>query len=177
MGIILIAINSLLSACGGQVVRSTPNYFIPPTLVSTAEVIILVSPTPLPPTPTPSCDNRLVFDRDVTVPDLSEFAPGAPIDKVWGVTNSGSCNWDAGFVVRLISGDAMGADAEQALFPARSGSQAELRINFVAPDDAGTYQSSWQAYGPNGEPFGDLFFIVIKVEPRLLEAPTEEGSP
>jgi hypothetical protein len=53
---------------------------------------------------------------------------------------------------------------EQALYPARSGTQVELRIVFTAPNEPGIYRSAWQAHDPEGQPFGDQFFIEIVVE-------------
>ena len=54
---------------------------------------------------------------------------------------------------------------EQALYPARAGGQATLRITFTAPLDAGTYQSAWQAFNPDGAAFGDAIFMTINVSP------------
>ena len=82
------------------------------------------------------------------------MTPGESIDKEWLVTNSGSCNWDSVIVLKLISGDAMGVPSEQALYPARAGTQATLRIVFTAPQNIGTYQSAWQAFAPDGTAFG-----------------------
>lgn len=172
--ILLLTIN-LLSACGGQVARSTPDYFIPPTLAQQPEPIPLKSPTPPPPTTTPECSNLLSFIEDVTVPDGTVFAPGESIEKVWLVENSGSCNWDGNYRLQLVSGNPMGAENIQALFPARSGSEAQLRIVFKAPLEGGGYQSSWQAYTPESQPFGDLIFILIEVDPGL--APDPETTP
>ena len=60
----------------------------------------------------------------------------------------------------------MGASTEQALFPARSGTQALVRISFTAPEEPGAYRSAWQAFDPQDQPFGDPFFIeVIVPEP------------
>jgi hypothetical protein len=39
-----------------------------------------------------------------------------------------------------------------------------LRMVFTAPQEAGTYRSAWQAYDPDGGPFGDPFYIEIVVE-------------
>ena len=74
------------------------------------------------------------------------MAPGSTLDKQWLVQNSGDCNWDARYRLRLISGDALGAATEQALYPARAGTQATLRILFTAPQEAGDYVSEWQAF-------------------------------
>ena len=58
----------------------------------------------------------------------------------------------------------MGATTEQALYPARAGAQATIRISFTAPGEPGTYTTAWQAVDPNGEPFGDAVFMEIVVE-------------
>ncbi len=69
----------------------------------------------------------------------------------------------------------MGAAHEQALFPARSGTESELRISFVAPNGSGEYYGKWQAYNPEGQPFGEWFSIVIEVDATL--APTPSPTP
>ena len=79
------------------------------------------------------------------------------------MTNSGSCNWNASYRLKLVGGDVMGATAEQALYPARAGTQVPLRIVFTAPLLAGIYQSAWQAYSPDGAPFGDAIYMTINV--------------
>ena len=58
----------------------------------------------------------------------------------------------------------MGATTTQALYPARAGAQATLRIVFTAPSDTGTYISTWQAFAPDGEAFGDTIYIQIVVQ-------------
>ena len=106
----------------------------------------------------------LAFMEDVTFPDYSIVAPGSTLDKQWLVQNSGSCNWDNRYRLRLISGAALGASIEQAIFPARAGMQANLQIIFTAPTEAGEYTSEWQAFDENGIPFGESFFIKIIVQ-------------
>jgi hypothetical protein len=97
------------------------------------------------------------------VPDGTIVAPGEVIDKQWQVENSGTCNWNERYRLRRISGPALGAPDEQALYPARGGTQAVIRIQLVAPPDPGTYRSAWQAYNPQGEPFGDPIYVEILV--------------
>jgi len=67
--------------------------------------------------------------------------------------------------LKWIGGDTLGAAEVQPLFPARPGTQATLRILFVAPSVEGPYESAWQAVDPNGNVFGDLIFIKILVSP------------
>ncbi len=166
-GFILLAMTLLLPACGEQVAFSTPEYFIPPTLSNQTGPIKFETPTPILPTPTTTCENNLTFVDDVTIPDGSKFAPGDVIEKVWLVENTGTCNWNASYRIRFIDGDPMGAKLEQALFPARSGAEAEIQITFVAPNQSGLVISSWQAYSPEGQPFGMIVYISIVVDPNL----------
>jgi hypothetical protein len=114
--------------------------------------------------PTPACSNILTFLEDVSIPDGSLVKPGEALDKRWLVQNNGSCNWNEQYRLKLISGPAMGVSAEQALYPARSGTQAILRILFSAPVEPGIARSSWQAVSPLGEAFGDPIYIEVFVE-------------
>lgn len=78
--------------------------------------------------------------------------------------NSGSCNWDASYRLKWIGGDPLGAAAEQVLYPARTGTQATIRIFFTAPTSPGTHQSAWQAYSPDGIAFGDPVYVEMVVQ-------------
>lgn len=116
------------------------------------------------PTSTVACVDKLTFVTDITIPDGTEVEPNATMDKRWEVENSGNCNWQENYRMRLVAGTDLGAQTEQALYPARSGSRAVLRVVFKAPADPGTYRSAWQAVNPKGDPFGDPFYIVITVK-------------
>ena len=161
-----------LTACAPQ---SAPTFFVPPTqhveIIPTQIVVRVPTSTITPtsttviPTSTPTpCTNGLTFVKDITIPDNTPFSSGQSVDKQWLATNSGTCDWDLRYRLKLISGPAMGAATDQALYPARSGAQAALRIIFTAPSDTGTYISTWQAFDPNGEAFGDTVYIQIVVQ-------------
>ncbi len=172
----LLAALSGLTACG-----EPPPTYLPPTTAPTATAT--VTPTPLPPTatasptptvapspeptatPPPPCVADLDFLGDLTIPDGTSVPPGSSLDKQWLVQNSGTCNWDSRYRLRLIFGDPLGADVEQALYPARAGTQAVIRILFTAPPTPGSYRSGWQAFTPAGDPFGEPIFIEIVVAP------------
>jgi Ig-like domain from next to BRCA1 gene len=113
--------------------------------------------------PTALCKDNLAFVKDLTIPDGTVVEPLSTLDKRWQVENNGNCNWGENYRVRLIAGPELEAQKEQALYPARSGSQATIRIVFKAPQEPGTYRSAWQAFNAQGTPFGDPFFIEISV--------------
>ncbi len=156
---VCISLGLLLSACGAD---STA---LPiPTLSSHVPTETLYISYPILLTPTPTCNDGLVFVADVTIPDYSIVAPGSILDKQWLIRNSGSCNWDGRYRLRLVDGNTLNAPLEQALYPARGGTQATLRIIFTAPLEPGEYFSQWQAFDARGIPFGDSFLIIIVVQ-------------
>lgn len=166
----------LLPGCGGQQVASPPALFLPPAAASLSppstslpagqfSFLAPSTPTTVAPPSGVLCRNDLQYLEDLTIPDGSLVAPGSLLDKQWRVKNSGDCDWDGHYRLRLVSGDALGAATEQALYPARAGTEAVLRILFTAPLVAGTYRSEWQAYAPDNTPFGEPVFIEVVVSP------------
>lgn len=167
-----ILLASLLTACGPAGQSSTPVLYRPPTLEAAATPLPTFPPesyvenTPVEaPAPTQDCFSSLSFLEDLSIPDGTVVTPGTVLDKRWRVKNSGSCNWDDRYRLKEIAGPEMGTTPEQRLYPARSGSEAIIRIVFTAPAEAGTYRSAWQAYDPQDRPFGDPFFIQVVVQP------------
>jgi hypothetical protein len=106
----------------------------------------------------------LSFVQDLTIPDDTVVPPGGSIDKQWLVSNSGTCDWGPTYRLKLAGGEPLSAPVEQSLYPARAGTQTTLRILFIAPQQAGVYQSVWQASAPDGSAFGDSIFMQIVVE-------------
>jgi hypothetical protein len=85
------------------------------------------------------------------------------LDNHWIVHNSGSCNWERRYRIRLINADVLDAAIKTSIFPARAGMRVTPRIIFNAPQEPGTYFSEWQAFDPNGIPFGPPFFMNVIV--------------
>lgn len=159
----------------------------PPTTVpeptATDPVLRVETPTPPPtgtvtptPTATPPCENDLIFLSDVTVPDGSQFLPGQPIDKQWAVRNAGNCDWGAAYRLVHTAGNALGPRSEVALYPARAGSEVVIQLNVLAPAEPGEYTSRWRARDPDGELFGNVIFLQIRVIP-VPGAETETPTP
>lgn len=149
----------LLTACAASV-QSTST----PSIQASISTQTQIPTQPPASSPTPICMDDLTFVEDVTIPDFSIVPPGSSLDKQWRVQNSGSCNWDDRYRLRLVGGNPLGASTEQALFPARAGMQAILQILFIAPMEPGEYLSEWQVFDANGIPFGEMFFIKVIVQ-------------
>jgi hypothetical protein len=170
LGSVLLGACAVLSGSRSQpvdvpVLSSHETPFLPPTLAAAAPAAAAAAQSPVKAQPTQAqvCRDNLTYLDDLTIKDGTVITAGAQLDKRWKVENSGTCNWNQHYRMKLIAGSEMGAPAEQALYPARSGSQAVIRIVFTAPAAPGNYRSAWQAYNPAGDPFGDPFFIDIVV--------------
>lgn len=174
-GVSIFFLTVVLFLLFGCSFNATPQpQFIPPRSVNTPTEIASSTQLPLFPTSTTqsvpldiqtNCSENLRYIGDITIPDGTNVKPGTAIDKQWQVENKGSCNWDYRYSLRLKSGESMGAENRQALYPAISGSQFILQIRFISPIEPGTYQSVWQAYNPNEQPFGDPLSLVVVVLP------------
>lgn len=138
-----------------------PTLAAPTTATSTPPAVVQDQTATAVATPTIACFDNLTFVDDITFPDGTIVLPDSRIDKQWQVTNSGTCDWDERYHLRHIGGSLLGAQPEQALFPARAGTDSILSITFSVPAGAGTYQSQWQAFGPEGMPFGDYVYLEV----------------
>lgn len=170
-----IALAGLLAATALSLTGCLPKRSVPaedqaplftaPTFLPTAAPVGASTPMPQSTSmQTTECTNLLQFIApDLTYPDGTEVKPGEAIDKQWKVKNAGTCNWDSTYTLQLTGGESMGASSPQALVPARNGTETIISIQFVAPQEPDRYTSQWKAFGPNGQPFGDLLYMDITV--------------
>ena len=174
--ILLISI-FLVSACSPL---STATPFIPPTnqaplieptliFVPTptlaTQVLEIPLPTIIPTIDQSDCVNNLTFLEDITIPDNSFVSFGSTIEKQWLIENSGTCHWNDKYTLRHTGGAGLGAPDVIALYPAKSSTQITIQIVFTAPFEEGVYESAWQAFDPNGFPFGDPIYMRILTTP------------
>lgn len=151
--------------------------YIPPTLVATVVNTPTVNPiTPMPTSAEVNCESYLTYLDDVTVPDGSIYVPGDEIVKTWAVRNDGNCTWNEKYSLRYINGSAMEANNRQSLPELEPGEEGEVTVIFIAPQYAGSYYTSWQAYDAKGEPFGDDIYMEIYVDPYHTIDETQEES-
>jgi hypothetical protein len=169
IGILAVFLLSLTGCKALLPVRSVPAadqaaLYKAPTLMPTVP-IMTVFPTPQSAsTQVVQCTDILQYIApDLTYPDDTEVKPGEEIDKQWKVKNSGTCNWDSSYTIKLIGGEAMGAATSQALVPARNGTETIISIKFTAPSEPGVYSSEWKAYNADDQAFGDMLYIRIEV--------------
>jgi hypothetical protein len=149
-------------------VTSTP---VPDTPTATwTPIIIVVTETP---TPTPTgCALDAAFVADVTVPDGTVFEPGARIDKIWRIRNSGGCPWESGYTWVFVSGEQMGAAPSQAVPATAAGANVDIGVTLYAPSAPGTYTGYWRMKSSDGQVFGQTCGVQIVVPATATATPT-----
>ena len=149
---------------------------LPATLPSTE--IVIASVTPLPPSqtsppPAPAtalpCD-LVKFVKDVTIPDNTEFDPGALFTKTWRLQNAGSCTWTSAYGLVFEGDNILNAASFTQLTPGNvaPGATVDVSVNLTAPGAAGTYRQNFKLINGAGQRFalGDgtkPFWAQIKV--------------
>jgi hypothetical protein len=139
-----------------------------PLAVAAVSLHVEESPDKAP--PELECYPDATFVEDVTIPVGTAFLPGARLEKVWRVRNSGSCAWGVGYELALREGESLGAPGSVPVPPTAAGVPADLSITFWAPQEAGSYVAVWQLQAPDGQFFGPTLSIDIQVEVQAQES-------
>ncbi|NJN80504.1 MAG: hypothetical protein HC797_08550 [Anaerolineales bacterium] len=111
------------------------------------------------------------FIADVTIPDGTNFAPGATFKKTWRLKNIGTCAWSNTDVSLMFdSGERMGAPASVALpITVNPGQTVDITVDMTAPSTAGHYFGYWKFKSAQGSVFGigstanKSFWVEIRV--------------
>jgi hypothetical protein len=126
----------------------------------------------------PSCTDLAKFVNE-TIPDNTEFAPGAQFMKIWTFQNVGTCTWTADYKLVFESGAQMGgtspAPIGQSVPPNGS---IQIYLPQTAPAEPGEHQGYWKLQNLANRNFGlgsdgsKAFWVKIKV---VAGAPSTSG--
>lgn len=96
------------------------------------------------------------FIADVTVPDGTNYAPGASFRKTWRLKNIGTCSWNSSDVSLIFdSGERMGAPTSSALSTTvNPGQTVDISVDMTAPSTAGHYFGYYKFKSNSGGVFG-----------------------
>jgi len=159
-----------------------------PTPLPTATSTIWASPTTIPRTPTTQntgyyystangCYNA-AYVSDVTIPDGTVLSPGESFTKTWKFQNTGSCDWDADFVLTFETGTDMDGEDTTIDESVAAGGTASLSVTLVAPTTEGSYTGYWRLTTDSGDAFGQSVFVLIVVsEDAATATPTSTSTP
>jgi serine/threonine-protein kinase len=128
-------------------------------------------------TPTPVCNPIARVDKIWVVPD-DTVPPETPIIAYVTLENSGSCAWPAGTEFVLASGEALGAPTAFAVGALASRDTIQVVLPMQAPEELGTYTSTWNVQRSDGSPLGSDALIEVIVEdlPPFTPTPVIESD-
>lgn len=139
--------------------------FVPPTTAPT-----------LPPFPTntpsgPPCSDNSAFVAHVTVPDDTTIAAGQGFNKIWRLSNNGTCTWGTGYQFVFIGGETMSATTVLPVPATVPGATADFLVPMTAPSTPGAHSGRWQLRNPFGVQFGQAVSVRINVPGACPGAP------
>ncbi len=140
---------------------------VPPTVPPIAPTVVPTKapPTAIPPTETPTgsgpggCVLSDQFIADVSIPDGTVLAPGAPFVKTWRVKNDGTCTWE-NYLLIFAAGEQMSGPASVKVNTTPPGATVDVSVNLVAPTAPGQHKGGWRFQATNGSVFGSLTVII-----------------
>jgi hypothetical protein len=126
-----------------------------------------------------NCTDLAKFVNE-TIPDNTEFAPGAQFMKTWTFQNVGTCTWTPEYKLVFKEGEQMGgtspAPIGQSVAP---NGTVQIYLPQTAPAQTGEHQGFWMLQNLRSQNFAlgsdgsKAFWVKIKVVPG---APTTSGS-
>jgi hypothetical protein len=125
------------------------------TTIASTGTKVTVLENILTPTVGPALCDKVQFVADVTVPDGTNFPPGATFTKTWRLKNVGSCTWTTSYQLVFFSGEQMGT-VSSVSFPRNvaPGQTVDISVNLTAPSSPGSYRGYWMFKNSNGTLFG-----------------------
>jgi len=90
---------------------------------------------------------------DVNIPDNTPMSPGQDFTKTWKIKNIGACTWGEGYKMVFSYGDKMSGVAQPLSAAIAPGQEADVSVQFTAPDLPGKYFSVWTLENAKGIPF------------------------
>lgn len=191
---IVVTVNDRVSLVATPVntIPPIPTALVPPTAVpptDTPTALPTNSPTPVLPTVTSSatpttlpptvftCVLNAQFVADLTIPDGTQLNPGTSFTKMWRVRNNGTCTWDAGFTIALVSGSNLASFTQNVISPTAPGATLDIAIPMTAPGNNGAYKSTWRLRDGNGQFFGTNLTVLINVGSPASPTPTNPPGP
>jgi hypothetical protein len=113
-----------------------------------------------------------------TVPDDSQFSPGAPFVKSWTLQNIGTCTWSPNYNLNLSGGDLMGAPSpfafNQSVPP---NATIVLQVPMTAPIQPARYKGYWKLRNATNHEFGSLWVQIVVSGEATPMGDAQSGPP
>ncbi|MGC9469455.1 MAG: protein kinase domain-containing protein [Anaerolineae bacterium] len=151
----------------------TPTLTPPPSATTSRMEALPLAPAPTA-TPTAPCSYRARLDQIKLEPDKI-VAPETSLVAYVSLWNSGKCSWPEGVNLVFVNGDPLGAPDSFAIKALGLNQSIQVVIPMRAPEELGTYHSTWELQRSDGEALGPRIEIEVSVEdvPPLTPTPAE----
>eukprot|EP00038_Savillea_parva_P013535 m.8504 g.8504 ORF g.8504 m.8504 type:complete len:292 (+) comp2546_c0_seq1:76-951(+) len=103
---------------------------------------------------------------DVTIGEGEAVPPQTKFTKTWRIGNPGPDPWPRSTILTFCQGDRMRGPDFVHVPPLEPGSETEISVDLISPQEIKTYAGSWRLChreGGGGAYFGDEIWVVIQV--------------
>jgi hypothetical protein len=165
-----IAVTQAAATLQAQV---TPSLVITSTVTPSTPAVASPTLTPA----LPSGQDNSVFTGKETIPDGTDFAPGAKFTKSWQFMNTGQTTWTTAYSLVFVNGDQMSAAESVPLkIEVQAGRVVDVSVELTAPAITGSYKGNWRLRNASGQSFGDIVYVQIEVVEGGGVAPTTPAT-
>lgn len=108
------------------------------------------------------------FICDITIGEGESVPPNTKFTKTWRVKNIGVKRWPYGCQLKLVNSNiqqrASTFEQRASVKALENEESSDISIELMSPEQCGIYQSQYRLFTPNGTPFGDPIWLILKVE-------------
>ncbi|CAK9299131.1 unnamed protein product [Gordionus sp. m RMFG-2023] len=91
--------------------------------------------------------------------------PSMPFTKNWKILNDGKVSWPINCQLSYFSGNQIILEYPLIMINSLMPNEfQDLNLNFIAPEIPGIYTTQLRMYSPSGTWFGDIIWLIIKVQ-------------
>jgi len=113
------------------------------------------------------------FVADVNVPDNTQLEKGESFTKTWRMRNVGTADWPEDTVLVFAGDRQLGDVVEVEVGAVTGGETVDISVELVAPDEDGTYKSTWVLRTGGKNISGGGIYVQIRVgEPAAAALPS-----
>ncbi len=157
---------------------ATPSLKTTPSSAATRTPRPTITTNPLPTSETPPtpdvslCEPDFAFVRDITIPDDTVVRAGDTFTKTWALSNTGTCEWDEGYLLVHSGGARLGSPDWVPLPQAQAGDPVQVSVTLQAPLEPGTYRGDWRLCAGLDDCFGPRLYVrIVVAEPTPVPPP------
>ncbi len=163
---------AVTQAAATQQSQITPSPVVTATVLPTTPAI---NPTLTLPPPV-GVDNS-VFTGKETIPDGTDFAPGAKFTKSWQFMNTGQTTWTTSYSLVFLNGERMGGpESVPVKIDVQAGRVVDISVDLTAPAKTGSYKGNWRLRNSAGTFFGNIVYVQIDVVEGGGAVPTSPAT-